>query len=131
MRIGEVARKLGTSVEAVRFYEREGLVPAPRRATNGYRDYDAGALDRLRCLIGFRQLDLPLPQAAALASQCVDGRCDLMVPELERLISEKRAEVQARLAELRFLDRQLALAQDDLHRAGSPIITISPKGGTP
>jgi DNA-binding transcriptional MerR regulator len=129
MRIGEVARRLGTTVEAVRFYEREGLVPAPRRAANGYRDYDRSAIDRLRCLIGFRQLDLPLPQAAALASQCVDGRCDLMVPELERLISEKRAQVQVRLAELRYLDRQLALAQEDLHRAGSPIITISPKGG--
>src|SRR5262249_37062482 len=129
MRIGEVARQLGTSVEAVRFYERAGLVPEAQRASNGYREYDSDAVERLRCLIGFRQLDLPLPQAAALASQCVDGRCDLMVPELRRLIADKRAQVRARMAELRYLEQQLALVERDLDGAGSNLITISPKGG--
>ena len=129
MRIGEVARQLGTSVEAVRFYEREGLVPSARRAPNGYREYDRSAVERLRCLIGFRQLDLPLPQAAALASQCVDGRCDLMVLDLRRLIADKRVQVRTRMAELRYLDEQLALAESDLDGAASPLITISPKGG--
>jgi DNA-binding transcriptional MerR regulator len=129
MRIGKVARQLGTSVEAVRFYERAGIVPSARRAANGYRDYDATAVERLRCLIGFRQLDLSLPHAAALASQCVDGRCDLMVPELRRLIADKRAQVRARMAGLRYLEQQLALVERDLEGAGSNLITISRKGG--
>ncbi|GHF26243.1 putative thiol-specific antioxidant related protein/Peroxidoxin BcpB [Streptomyces mashuensis] len=55
MRIGEVARRAGVSVKAVRYYESLGLV-APRRLPNGYRDYgdhdvrlvrEVGALVRL------------------------------------------------------------------------------------
>ena len=129
MRIGEVARRLGATVETVRFYERSGLVPSAARATNGYREYEANDVDRLRCLIGFRRLDLPLPKAAALASQCVDGRCDLMFSELKPLIAAKRAEVRARIAELAYLDEELAAVERELDGAGSNLITISPKGG--
>lgn len=41
MRIGELARRTGTTTRALRFYESQGLLRA-RRATNGYRDYDEG-----------------------------------------------------------------------------------------
>ena len=39
MRIGELARRAGTTTRALRFYESQGLIPA-RRAANGYREYD-------------------------------------------------------------------------------------------
>ncbi|MGW5051210.1 MerR family transcriptional regulator [Actinokineospora sp. NPDC004072] len=39
MRIGELARRAGTTARALRFYESQGLLPA-RRAANGYREYD-------------------------------------------------------------------------------------------
>ncbi|MBB4688958.1 MerR family transcriptional regulator [Amycolatopsis jiangsuensis] len=39
MRIGELARRAGTTTRALRFYEAQGLLPAGR-AANGYRDYD-------------------------------------------------------------------------------------------
>ena len=39
MRIGELARRTGTTTRALRFYESAGLLPA-RRAANGYREYD-------------------------------------------------------------------------------------------
>ena len=45
--IGQVARSCGVTVEAVRFYEREGLLPKPRRRPSGYRVY---AGDIARCL---------------------------------------------------------------------------------
>lgn len=48
MRIGELARRSGATASAVRFYEREGLLPAPARAPNGYRDYDDAAVERVR-----------------------------------------------------------------------------------
>ncbi|MGC7102979.1 MerR family transcriptional regulator [Amycolatopsis lurida] len=38
MRIGELARRAGTTTRALRFYEAQGLLDAPR-AANGYRDY--------------------------------------------------------------------------------------------
>lgn len=39
MRIGEVAKRAGVSVKAVRYYESVGLIE-PLRASNGYREYD-------------------------------------------------------------------------------------------
>jgi DNA-binding transcriptional MerR regulator len=39
MRIGELARRAGTTPRALRFYEEQGLLPAGR-AANGYREYD-------------------------------------------------------------------------------------------
>lgn len=39
MRIGELARRAGTTTRALRFYESQGLLQAQRSA-NGYRDYD-------------------------------------------------------------------------------------------
>ena len=41
MKVGELAEVTGVSVQAIRFYERRGLLPAPRRLQSGYRDYPA------------------------------------------------------------------------------------------
>jgi MerR family copper efflux transcriptional regulator len=48
MRIGEVADAAGLSTKALRYYEQAGLIDEPARTPSGYRDYDAGVLDRLR-----------------------------------------------------------------------------------
>ena len=47
-RIGEVATATAVSVEALRYYEREGLLPASLRSSGGARRYGAEALDRVR-----------------------------------------------------------------------------------
>ena len=47
MKIGEVARRAGTTPKTIRFYEGIGLIPEPPREPNGYRDYGDEAVDRL------------------------------------------------------------------------------------
>ncbi len=42
MKIGEVAKAAGVGVDAVRCYEREGLLPEPARRPSGYREYYDG-----------------------------------------------------------------------------------------
>jgi DNA-binding transcriptional MerR regulator len=44
MKVGQLAEATGVSVQAIRFYERRGLLPAPRRLQSGYRDYPADAV---------------------------------------------------------------------------------------
>src|SRR5258705_1313558 len=39
MQIGVVAKKIGLSVDAIRFYERNGLLPRPARTQGGFRRY--------------------------------------------------------------------------------------------
>jgi hypothetical protein len=37
MKLGELAKQAGVNVQMIRFYERHGLVPEPKRDLNGYR----------------------------------------------------------------------------------------------
>jgi DNA-binding transcriptional MerR regulator len=47
MRIGELARRTGVSVRALRYYEEEGLLPA-ERTPGGHREYPESAVARVR-----------------------------------------------------------------------------------
>lgn len=127
MQISALARQLGITAHAIRFYERHGLTPTPERAENGYRNYTAEDVDRLRMLIGLRQLDLPLPQAAKLASLCVEGLCDRVSVELRAAIIEKRHELARRVEELSFVDQRLAGLAGQLEDGQSPRGLITPR----
>lgn len=127
MRIGTLADRVGTTPEAIRFYERRCLLPAPERSDNGYRDYTEQDAARLRLLIGLRSLDLPLEQAAELATMCAAGRCDEVSAELRELLAAKRSAVARRLDELRFLDERLAHLAGQLDSGASPRETIGRK----
>lgn len=119
MRIGELAQRLGTTPDSIRFYERRGLLPRPGRAENGYREYSEADAERLRLLIGLRQLDLPLGQASEIAGLCAEGRCDEVSTELRVALTDKRADLRRRMDEMAFLDRHLAHLQGNL-AAGEP-----------
>ena len=76
MKIGELAAAAGLPVETVRFYEKQGLLPAPHRRENNYRRYDEGALQRLRFIGNCRALDMSLDEVRVLlviASSCPRG----------------------------------------------------------
>lgn len=48
MKIGELATRCGVSNDTVRFYEREGLLPRPRRSPSSYRVFGEDDEQRLR-----------------------------------------------------------------------------------
>lgn len=48
LRSGELAEQTGVSTDTLRHYERKGLIPLPGRSANGYREYPAQTLDRVR-----------------------------------------------------------------------------------
>jgi DNA-binding transcriptional MerR regulator len=57
LRIGEVAREVGTTPRTIRYYEEIGLLPgAADRPAGGHRNYTAADVDRLRELIRLRDL---------------------------------------------------------------------------
>jgi DNA-binding transcriptional MerR regulator len=126
MRIGALASRLGTTPHAIRFYERRGLLPGVKRTRNGYRQYSDADVQRLRLLIGLRQLDLPLEQASELAGLCAAGKCDEVSDELKAIIPIKRADLRRRIEELAFLDRRLAHlgGELDVGKEPRPLITL-------
>jgi len=103
--IGEASRLSGINIETIRFYERQGLVPAPDRSSGGRRVYTADQVAILifvkRCRdLGFSHVDIRAMLALRTAA---DDQCDDV-----RLISERQIEdVRGRIADLRRLEKAL------------------------
>ena len=70
MRIGTLTQRLGTTTHAVRFYERHGLLPAPERTENGYREYSEADAERLRLLRATPARPLAQPGRPARRARC-------------------------------------------------------------
>ena len=130
MRIGELATAVGVSTDTLRWYEREGLLPRPRRQANGYREYGAEDATHLRLLIDLRRLDIPLEVAGALAASCHSGHCVDSTADLSSVLAARRAEIAARIDGLRDLDHRLASLQDHLTTPAEGRSALPMFGGT-
>lgn len=106
MRIGELAQAAGTSVETVRYYEKEGLLPAPGRGLNNYRAYGTAHLDRLRMIRNCRALDMTQDEIRAILV-LADNQGEGCGP-INTLFDQHIAHVGQRIAELVHLKTQLA-----------------------
>ena len=115
-----MARQVGLAPETLRYYERLGLVPAPARNSRRYREYRDEDAERLRLLVGLRQLDLPLRVAAKLATMCANGRCGEVSDELRAAIPDERSKLRRRIGELRHVDGRLALLERELEAGQRP-----------
>jgi len=66
MKIGEEAKASGIGIDAVRFYEREGLIRAPARRPSGYRDYTPDVVRSLRFIRRAKELGFSLKEISEL-----------------------------------------------------------------
>lgn len=121
MQIGQLARELAVSADTLRFYERNGLLPRPARAENGYREYGPRELERARLLLDLRRLDIPLSDAARIAGWCQEGHCADASTALPAVLAARRRAIRERIAGLRALDRRLAELQSHLELAELPM----------
>ncbi|MEG3617668.1 MerR family DNA-binding protein [Magnetovibrio sp. PR-2] len=72
MNIGDVARQGGVTVEAMRYYEREGLIAEPDRDINGYRRYDPDAVRRIHFIKRAQDVGFTLKDIKELLSLMTD-----------------------------------------------------------
>lgn len=110
MRIKELARATGVDVETIRYYEKAGLVPAPARHANGYRNYQRFHLQRLAFIRHCRALEMPLADIQRLL-QVLDAPAQAQL-DIETLVDEQLLRVRARLAGMHALEMQLLLLRD-------------------
>jgi MerR family copper efflux transcriptional regulator len=68
MNIGKIAKLSGVGVETIRFYERQGVLPKPKRKASGYRQFDMDTVDRIRFIKNVQDLGFSLNEAGDLAS---------------------------------------------------------------
>ncbi|MGX6571250.1 Cd(II)/Pb(II)-responsive transcriptional regulator [Cupriavidus necator] len=105
MKIGQLARTAGTTVETVRFYEQEGLLPAPARSSGNFRLYASEHLDRLAFIRHCRSLDMTLNEIRVLLrfKDAPHDDCG----EVNVLLDSHIGHVEHRILELRALERDL------------------------
>ena len=107
IQIGELARRSRCNVETIRYYERIALLPAPPRSSARYRLYEAPDVRRLSFVRRARELGFTLDQARTLlALSSKDGRD--ACAEVHNLASEHLADVRAKIADLRAMERILS-----------------------
>ena len=105
MQIKELAVATGVDVETIRYYEKQGLLPAPARRDNGYRTYEARHLERLSFIRHCRALDMPLADVQRLLGFVdePDAHCG----DVNLLVDNQLTRVRARLNSMRALEKQL------------------------
>ncbi|HJR07885.1 MAG TPA: heavy metal-responsive transcriptional regulator [Pyrinomonadaceae bacterium] len=116
LRIGEVAEASGIGVEALRFYERRGLLGRPARTASGYRAYDASVIERLAFIKRAQAIGFSLDEIAEILE--MRGRGEAPCLEVREAARRKLAELDARLTELRRYRNELARTLDDWDERG-------------
>lgn len=68
MTLGQMAEKYGIGREGIRFYERQGLLPEPKRNSSGYRIYDEFSMKTLSFILNAKEIGFTLAEIKELLS---------------------------------------------------------------
>jgi Hg(II)-responsive transcriptional regulator len=103
--ISQIATAADVNVQTIRYYERRGLVPTPRRTPSGYRQYTDDAVARLRFIRHAQELGFSLQEIQELLALRVrhGAACDVV----ERKTRQKIEVVQQRIRDLQRMKRTL------------------------
>ena len=115
MKIHELSKQSGIHLETIRYYEKMGLMPEPKRLANGYRDYDEASLKQLKFIKTCRVLDFSLAEIKyfnALKTQ-QSQHC-----EVDSMLAKHLVSVEEKIAELTEIKHFLqSLITEDDHQA--------------
>ena len=73
--VSKLASRVGVTADAIRYYERIGLLAAPPRSSGGYRMYDEDTIQRLQFIKGAQRLGLRLGEIRELLTIRDQGLC--------------------------------------------------------
>jgi DNA-binding transcriptional MerR regulator len=111
VKIGQVAREAGVSIDTVRFYERRGLLPAPERRPSGYRAFPRSTVERIRMARGLQGMGFTLDEIidALHAHDTGAATCDSERWRLQTVVDR----IDAKIDELRATrDHTLAIIEE-------------------
>ena len=109
MQIQELAQHTRVAAKTIRYYESVGLLPAPKRQANGYRDYSQADVDRLKLVAGARNLDFSLDDIKEILA--LRDRREAPCRVVLDLLEHKAAEIRQRIAQLQRLEKELRQLQ--------------------
>ena len=110
MKIGEVAKAAGVGIDAVRFYEREGLIPEPARRPSGYRMYSPDVVLSLRFIRRAKELGFSLKEISELLS--LETSAEATAADVRQVAEAKLADIEERIRALQRMRRALRKATE-------------------
>ena len=117
LKIGEVAKQTGIGIEALRFYERSGLLGRPKRTQSGYRLYDREVLDRLDFIKRAQVLGFSLDEIKQIIAekQAGESPCEA-VRDIVRI---RLKELDEHMREMRRYRNELAATLAEWDKTGA------------
>lgn len=106
LKIGEVSQASGVGVEALRFYERSGLLGSPARTASGYRVYNVNVLDRLAFIKKAQTLGFSLDEIRRIIEESNAGESPCA--EVREIVRRRLSEIDKHLRDLRRYRKELA-----------------------
>ena len=116
LRIGEVSKRSGIGVEALRFYEKAGLLDRPSSTESGYRVYGAEVLERLAFIRRAQVLGFSLEEIGRVIAERRAGQSPCA--EVREVVRRRLAELDERMAEMRRYRKELTAALAEWDEAG-------------
>jgi DNA-binding transcriptional MerR regulator len=108
MQIGAVGKRVGVSVDAIRFYERNALLLPPPRTPGGFRQYSENDVETLNFIGRVQNLGFTLKEVREFL-ELRRSRLQPCAP-VRRRLEEKLADVQQKVSDLQKLEHELCLA---------------------
>ena len=106
MTISKAAKRAGTGIETIRFYERRGLIDQPPKpSAGGFRDYPHETVSRLRFIREAQELGFSLDEIADLLSLRADPKANCA--QVQRRAEAKLAEVRRKIERLQDIGTAL------------------------
>lgn len=105
MTIGKLAKATDCKPETIRFYEKVGLLPKPKRSGSGYRLYSEDYLRRLSFIRRGRDLGFSLDDIGLMLELAEDQ--DSSCQEISRLSRDRLSTIQEKLCRLQALSNEL------------------------
>ncbi len=96
--IGQASQQSGVKIETIRYYEREGVVPKPRRSGAGRRLYSVDEIAKLRFVKRCRDLGFPIPIIQTFLSFA--GQEERSCGEVKALAEDHLAQIDAKIENL-------------------------------
>jgi MerR family copper efflux transcriptional regulator len=116
LKIGEVSRQSGIGVEALRFYEKSGLLERPSRTYGGYRVYGAEVLERLAFIKRAQALGFSLEEIRRIIDDARKGESPCT--EVREIVRRRMAELDERLRELHLYREELKGTLEEWDKVG-------------
>jgi DNA-binding transcriptional MerR regulator len=105
MQIGQISKQAGVSIDAIRFYERSGLLSVPKRSQGGFRLYSAGQLSTFQFIRNLQALGFSLKEIREFLSLRSD---DLRAcSAVQKMLDHKLRDIHAKRIALAKLEAEL------------------------